>query len=110
MGLFNFSISNLYQKAKDFAGNLYGAAKTGIGALKQAKDWISEHVDKLSAIPFVGDLVRETAEKVANTPILDGLALSDIGRGIDLANSWINSPYISEAAARFDKAIAGLAG
>lgn len=109
MGLFNFSISNLYNKAKDFATNLYSGVKTGVGALKQAKDWVSEHIDKLSSIPFVGDLVKEGVDKVGNTPIFDGFALKDLGRGIDLANNWINSQYISETATTFDGIASGLA-
>lgn len=122
MGLFgNFSFSDLYNKAKAVVSDVYGAAKKGVGMIKQGKDWISEQVDKLSAIPFVGSEIKDLVDKTTETPFLFGASLNDVGRLVDRANEFINSPYLQEAAQKFDQlaqsatrsadqAIAGYAG
>jgi hypothetical protein len=102
MGLFNFSVSNLYNRAKSVVSDVFNTVKSGVGTLAQAKSWISEHVDKLSSIPYIGEELKAGARKLAEEPILFGASLNDVGAGIDMANKYINSPYLTEGAARFD--------
>lgn len=93
----------MYSKAKNFVSDIYSPVKAGVGALKMARDWISDHIDKLSSIPFVGDALKTAAQKAGEEPVFFGASLSDAGRLIDTANSYINSPYLLEGAANFDR-------
>jgi hypothetical protein len=102
MGLFNFSISDLYNKAKNLVSDVYGGFKSGVGMVKQAKDWINQHVDMLSAIPYVGEELKAGVKKLEEEPVLFGASLNDVGALVDLASKYVNSPYLTEAAARFD--------
>lgn len=111
MGILNFNLSDLYSKAKNLVSDLYGGVKVGTNLLKQGKDYLSEQLDKLSALPYVGGLIKEATNKLGNAPLpfLDGLSISDIGRGIDYANEYVNSPTLREAAGRFDQIASGAA-
>lgn len=98
----NFSFSNLYSKGKQLMSDVYGGVKTGVNALKQGKDYLHEQMNKLSSIPFVGDMLAAEADKLTETPFIFGASLNDVGRFIDTASSYVNSPHITEFANRAD--------
>lgn len=95
--------SDLYNGFRSTVSNIYNKASQGIGLVKQAKDWLSEKVDQLSSIPFIGDAIGELADKVENTPFLAGWSLHDVSRGLDRLNEYVNSPYLTQSAALVDQ-------
>jgi hypothetical protein len=105
MGLLNFSLSNLYSKAKNIASELYSGVKYGSNLLSQAKNFVSDSLDKLSSLPYIGNELKAIANKAAEEPFFFGVSAKDIGRGIDALQSWVNSPYITEGAMKFDSLV-----
>lgn len=99
---FKFSLSQIYEKSKKMVSDIYGGVKKGVGMLKEGKDWLHEQMDKVSSIPYVGDMLAAEADKVAETPFIFGASLNDVGRFIDTASSYVNSPHITEFANRAD--------
>lgn len=99
---FKFSLSQIYEKSKQMVSDIYGGVKTGVNALKQGKDYLHEQMNKLSSIPFVGDMLQAEADKLTELPVIFGASLNDVGRFIDTASSYVNSPHITDFANRAD--------
>ena len=105
---FRFSLSNIYSKTKQALSDVFSPIKQGVNLLKQGKDYLHEQFNKLSSIPYVGDMLQAEADKVAETPFIFGFSPNDVGRFIDVASSYVNSPHINEWTSRIDNVVSPL--
>lgn len=106
MGLFsNFSLSNIYNKAKGVVSNIYSGAKKVTGIIKKGFDFVDELANKASSIPYIGSTLKQGYDKLTNTPVL-GVSYNDLKAGVNRANEFLNSGKVEEVSRAVDKVAA----
>ena len=102
-------LSNAYNKFKSFLPAVHSFAKKGSGFYKESKNYIKDLVDKAASIPFIGEALKQGADKLyktkVNLPLVGGLSAQDLQYYLDEAASFIDDDHISNLSSQLNDAI-----
>jgi len=98
------SISHIYNKVKSGVSEIYNTGKNILHGARGAFDWIDSQLDRVSSIPFIGELLEEGLDELRDTQVF-GVSWNRLKRGIDHLDDFIDHSEFVSIANNLDTAI-----
>lgn len=98
------SVANVYNKIKSGVSEVYNFGKNVVHKARGAYDWVDEHLNKLSTIPFVGEMLQEGIDELRDLEYR-GISWNKLKKKIHQVDDWVQAGEIEAVAQQIDYAI-----